>query len=62
MKRSENGINIRRFLEGYGVKVHLYRESTTQRPANVVYGGRSWLARDAGGSTVSDYLRATPVR
>lgn len=40
MKRSENGINIRRFLEGYGVKVLLYRESKTPRPANVVYGGR----------------------
>jgi hypothetical protein len=40
MSRSPNGINIRRFLEGYGVKVHLYRESKTPRPANVVYGGR----------------------
>lgn len=40
MNRSPNGINIRRFLEGYGVKVQLYRESKTPRPANVVYGGR----------------------
>lgn len=40
MNRSPNGTNIRRFLEGYGVKVHLYRESKTPRPANVVYGGR----------------------
>jgi hypothetical protein len=40
MNRSPNGVNIRRFLEGYGVKVHLYRESKTPRPANVVYGGR----------------------
>ena len=40
MNQSPNGINIRRFLEGYGVKVQLYRESKTPRPPNVVYGGR----------------------
>ncbi len=36
----QNGINVHRFLEGYGVKVRLYHESKTSRPANVVYGGR----------------------
>lgn len=40
MNRSPNGINIHRFLEGYGIKVLHYRESRLPRPANVVYGGR----------------------
>lgn len=35
-----NGINLHRFLEGYGVRVRPYHESRTPRPANVVYGGR----------------------
>lgn len=34
------GINLHRFLEGYGVRVRPYHESRTPRPANVVYGGR----------------------
>lgn len=34
------GVNVHRFLEGYGVKVRPYNESRTPRPANVVYGGR----------------------
>lgn len=41
--RSPNGINVHRFLEGYGVKVRPYREGRNwrDRPANVVYGGRT---------------------
>lgn len=35
-----NGVNLHRFLEGYGVRVRPYHESRTPRPANVVYGGR----------------------
>lgn len=34
------GVNLHRFLEGFGVKVRPYHESRTPRPANVVYGGR----------------------
>jgi hypothetical protein len=34
------GVNVHRFLEGYGVRVRPYHESRTPRPANVVYGGR----------------------
>lgn len=40
MNRSPNGINVHKFLEGYGIKVLPYRESRMPRPANVVYGGR----------------------
>ncbi len=40
MKRSPNGINVFRFLEGYGVKVLPYHSKRDPRPANVVYGGR----------------------
>lgn len=40
--RSPNGINVHRFLEGYGVRVLPYTEARgwKERPANVVYGGR----------------------
>jgi hypothetical protein len=41
VKRSENGINIHRFCEGYGVRVLPYRMKREPRPANVIYGGRS---------------------
>ena len=40
MNRSPNGINVHRFLEGYGVKVLPYHMKRDPRPANVVYGGR----------------------
>lgn len=40
MNRSPNGINVHRFLEGYGVKVLPYHLKRDPRPANVVYGGR----------------------
>ena len=40
MQRSENGINLHRFCEGYGLKIRPYHESRTPRPANTVYGGR----------------------
>lgn len=41
--RSPNGINVHRFLEGYGVKVLPYTEGRgwKDRPSNVVYGGRT---------------------
>lgn len=37
------GVNVHRFLEGYGVRVRPYREgrAAQDRPANVVYGGRT---------------------
>jgi hypothetical protein len=43
VNRSPNGINVHRFLEGYGVKVLPYRDARgwKDRPANVVYGGRT---------------------
>ena len=43
MSRSPNGVNVYRFLEGFGVRVRPYREgrSGADRPANVVYGGRT---------------------
>jgi hypothetical protein len=34
------GVNVHRFLEGYGVRVRPYHESRSPRPANVIYGGR----------------------
>ncbi len=40
MRRAPNGINVHRFLEGYGVRVLPYRLKRDPRPANVVYGGR----------------------
>ena len=40
MNRSPNGINVHRFLEGYGVRVLPYHLKRDPRPANVVYGGR----------------------
>jgi hypothetical protein len=40
LNRSPNGINVHRFLEGYGVKVLPYHLKRDPRPANVVYGGR----------------------
>ncbi|AVA20661.1 hypothetical protein [Rhizobium sp. NXC24] len=40
MNRSPNGINIHRFLEGYGVRVLPYHLKRDPRPANVIYGGR----------------------
>lgn len=40
MKRSPNGINVHRFLEGYGVRVMPYNKKRDPRPANVIYGGR----------------------
>ncbi|MGV2099036.1 hypothetical protein [Rhizobium sp. 21-4511-3d] len=41
--RSPNGINVHRFLEGYGVRVLPYTEARgwKERPSNVVYGGRT---------------------
>ncbi|MFN7090705.1 MAG: hypothetical protein ACK4P4_09175 [Allorhizobium sp.] len=43
MNRSPNGINLHRFLEGYGVRVLPYTEARgwAERPVNVVYGGRT---------------------
>lgn len=43
MTRSPNGINVHRFCEGFGVRVRPYREgrNAADRPANVVYGGRT---------------------
>ena len=40
MNRSPNGINVHRFLEGYGVRVLPYHQKRAPRPANVIYGGR----------------------
>lgn len=42
----QNGINVHRFLEGFGVKIRPYCEARTgkDRPPNVVFGGRT-LAR-----------------
>lgn len=40
MNRAENGINLHRFCEGYGLRVRPYHESRTPRPANTIYGGR----------------------
>jgi hypothetical protein len=40
VNRSPNGINVHRFLEGYGVRVLPYHMKRDPRPANVVYGGR----------------------
>lgn len=41
--RSPNGINVHRFLEGYGIDVLPYTEARgwKERPANVIYGGRT---------------------
>lgn len=41
--RSPNGINVHRFLEGYGIKVLPYTDARgwKDRPANVIYGGRT---------------------
>lgn len=41
--RSPNGINVHRFLEGYGIDVLPYEagRSGEARPANVIYGGRT---------------------
>lgn len=41
--RSPNGTNVYRFLESYGVRVRPYREGRNgpDRPANVIYGGRT---------------------
>lgn len=41
--RSPNGINVHRFLEGYGIEVLPYTEARgwKDRPANVIYGGRT---------------------
>ncbi len=39
--RSPNGINVYRFLEGYGVRILPYAEKRAPRPANVLYGGRT---------------------
>jgi len=40
----QRGTNVRRFLEGYGVKLRLRRESKTPRPINVV-----WVCQLAAG-------------
>lgn len=40
MNRSPNGINIHRFLEGYGIRVLPYHLKRDPRPKNVIYGGR----------------------
>lgn len=41
--RSPNGINLHRFLEGYGIRVLPYTDARgwKDRPANVIYGGRT---------------------
>jgi hypothetical protein len=41
--RSPNGINVHRFLEGYGVRVLPYTDARgwKDRPANVIYGART---------------------
>jgi len=41
--RSPNGINLHRWLEGYGIDVLPYEQgrSGDARPANVIYGGRT---------------------
>lgn len=41
--RSPNGINVHRFLEGYGIKVLPCTDARgwKERPANVIYGGRT---------------------
>ncbi len=66
MNRSPNGINVHRFLEGYGVKVLPYHLKRDPRPANVVYGGRE-VARlmrkdiDRTGLTVRCIQASNPV-
>ncbi|WP_312941237.1 hypothetical protein [Agrobacterium pusense] len=66
MNRSPNGINVHRFLEGYGVKVLPYHLKRDPRPANVVYGGRE-VARlmrkdiDRTGITVRCIQASNPV-
>ena len=66
MNRSPNGINVHRFLEGYGVKVLPYHLKRDPRPANVVYGGR-YVARlmrrdiDRTGLTVRCIQASNPV-
>jgi hypothetical protein len=66
LNRSPNGINVHRFLEGYGVKVLPYRLKRDPRPANVVYGGRQ-VARllrrdiDRTGLTVRCIQASNPV-
>lgn len=41
--RSPNGVNVHRFLEGFGIDVLPYTEARgwKDRPANVIYGGRT---------------------
>lgn len=41
--RSPNGINVHSFLEGFGIDVLPYTEARgwKDRPANVIYGGRT---------------------
>lgn len=66
MNRSPNGINVHRFLEGYGVRVLPYHLKRDPRPANVVYGGRE-VARlmrrdmDRTGLTVRCIQASNPV-
>lgn len=66
MNRSPNGINVHRFLEGYGVKVLPYHMKRDPRPANVVYGGRE-VARlmrkdiDRTGTVVRCIQASNPV-
>lgn len=66
MNRSPNGINVHRFLEGYGVKVLPYHLKRDPRPANVVYGGRE-VARlmrkdiDRTGTAVRCIQASNPV-
>lgn len=66
MNRSPNGINVHRFLEGYGVKVLPYHLKRDPRPANVVYGGRE-VARlmrkgiDRTGITVRCIQASNPI-
>jgi len=66
LNRSPNGINVHRFLEGYGVKVLPYHLKRDPRPANVVYGGRE-VARlmrkdiDRTGITVRCIQASNPV-
>lgn len=43
LPRSPNGINVHRFLEGYGIEVLPYTDARgwKDRPANTIYGGRT---------------------
>lgn len=44
------GVNLHRFCEGYGIRVHPVRKSAKDHPPNVIYGGRivARMLRDRG--------------